>query len=91
MVVVTNKQLLGELLTILKNMDFFSLYPSRRELQSYIHEGVSDTDKIRRILRDEYVQREVFPNWQKNKDKLDDPVQAYKELRLNPNWPNAKE
>ena len=87
MVVITNKQILGELRVLLKEMDLFTLYPSKTELRRYIDEGVSDTDKIRLILRDEVVQREIFPNWYENKDKLSDPVQAYKDLRMYPEWP----
>jgi hypothetical protein len=86
---MTNKEVLASLLASLKGMDFFALYPSRRDLKNYIEQGVSDTDKIRRILRDEMVQREIFPNWQANRDKLDDPVEAYKNLRQNPNWPES--
>jgi hypothetical protein len=88
---VTNRQLLSELLKALENMDFFNLYPSKSDLRRYLAEGVSDTDKIRVILREELVQRELFPNWQRNKDKLDDPVAAYKDLRSNPRWPDTGE
>lgn len=87
----TNKELLTDLLAFLKGMDFFILYPSRHDLKNYIEQGVSDTDKIRRILRDEMVQREIFPNWIANRDKLDDPVEAYKNLRQNPKWPKTDE
>lgn len=91
MAVVTNKQLLKELLKALDDMDYFNIYPSHTELRRYIQEGVSDTDKIRKILSDEFVQREVFPNWQRNKSELTDPVLAYKDLRENPRWPYHEE
>jgi hypothetical protein len=78
---VTNKQLLKELLKALDDMDYFNIYPSRTELRRYIQEGVSD----------EFVQREVFPNWQHNKTELTDPVGAYKDLRENPRWPYHEE
>ena len=87
----TNKELLADLSAVLRGMDFFTLYPSKLDLKNYIEQGVSDTDKIRRILRDEIVQREIFPNWASNRDKLDNPVQAYKDLRRNPSWPATDE
>jgi hypothetical protein len=88
---MTNKEVLADLVSSLKAMDFFALYPSRRDLKNYIEQGVSDTDKIRRILRDDMVQREIFPNWAANRDRLDDPVQAYRDLRQNPDWPETDE
>ncbi len=88
---MTNNEVLGDLRAFLKSMDFFTLYPSRKDLKNYIDQGVSDGDKIRRILRDEMVQREIFPNWAQNRDKLDDPVSAYKDLKSNPNWPKTDE
>lgn len=91
MAVITNKQILTELRTLLRDMDFFTLYPSKNDLRNYLEEGVSDTDKIRAVLRDEIVQREIFPDWHANKDKLADPVQAYKDMKNNPNWPRTEE
>lgn len=88
---ITNKELLADLVALLNSMDFFTLYPSRSDLKNYINQGVTDGDKIRRILRDEMVQREIFPNWADNRDKLDDPVRAYRDLRQNPSWPETDE
>ena len=82
---------MADLLSTLNGMDFFTLYPSKRRLKTYLEQGVSDTDKIRKILRDEIVQREIFPNWQANRNKIGDPVEAYKNLRQNPNWPEGDE
>jgi hypothetical protein len=38
---------------------------------------MSDGDKIRAILRDEYVQRELFQDWQRLSDEAIDPVAHY--------------
>ena len=74
---VANKTILAELEAFLRDTEFFTLYPTRQPLQRYLRDAVSDTDKIRSILRDEYVQRELFPDWENIKDKPIDPIEHY--------------
>ena len=87
MAIVTNNIIYDELISILKDMDYFNLYPSDTEFYNYIHGGASHGDIIRKILSNQRVQQEIFPNWAENKDKLSDPVAEYKSLRVNPRWP----
>jgi len=77
---VTNKIILSHLLKALDDMDFFALYPSRRSLQTYLKNAVSDSDKIRAILKDDIVQREIFPDATLSGKEVDDPIKAYRTL-----------
>lgn len=74
---VTNNIILAELLKVLEDMDYFRIYPSRQKLKVYLGQASSDGDKIRTILRDEYVQRELFPDW----EIVTDPMQRYLQVR----------
>ncbi len=78
---VSNSVIIAELLQFLDETDFFTLYPTRAPLRQYLKDAVSDGDKIRAILRDEYVQRELFPDWEQVKDKPIDPVEHYRRVR----------
>jgi hypothetical protein len=74
---VSNKVILKELLKFLDDFEFFTIYPTRAPLQKYLKVAMSDGDKIRAILRDEYVQRELFQDWQRLSDEAIDPVAHY--------------
>ncbi len=76
-----NKTILAELEKFLADADFFAIYPTKMPLRRYIQDAVSDTDKIRSILRDEYVQRELFTDWQTVQDQQLDPVEHYRKNR----------
>jgi hypothetical protein len=78
---VANSIIIAELEKFLGDTDFFALYPTRASLQAYLRDAVSDGDKIRAILRDEYVQRELFPDWQSGGEPLLDPLQYYLQIR----------
>lgn len=78
---VPNSVVIAELESFLNETEFFVMYPTREPLRRYIRDAVSDGDKIRAILRDEYVQRELFPDWELVKDTPIDPVQHYLKVR----------
>lgn len=78
---MANSIILAELEKFLADTDFFALYPTRANLRSYLRDAVSDGDKIRAILRDEYVQRELFPDRAQREAAEYDPLQAYLRIR----------
>lgn len=78
---ISNRVILAELESFINETEFFTLYPTRDSLRRYLRDAVSDGDKIRAILRDEYVQRELFPDWEKVKDLPIDPVEHYIKVR----------
>lgn len=78
---MTNGIIIAELEKFLNDMDFFTIYPSRASLQSYLRNAVSDGDKIRAVLRDEYVQRELFSELSSSQLPVDDPLRYYLKMR----------
>lgn len=78
---VANSIILAELERFLQETDFFALYPTRAGLRTYLRDAVSNGDKIRAILRDEYVQRELFPGVAERQAAEQDPLQAYLRIR----------
>lgn len=78
---VANSVILAELEQFLADTDFFALYPTRASLRTYLRDAVSDGDKIRAILRDEYVQRELFPDWPSASGEMQDPLHYYLRIR----------
>lgn len=78
---VPNSVIIAELEKFLNETEFFTLYPTRNTLRNYLRDAVSDGDKIRAILRDEYVQRELFPDWNEVKDLPINPVEHYLKVR----------
>jgi hypothetical protein len=74
---VPNSVILKELMKFIDEAEFFTLYPTRAPLKRYLKVAVSDGDKIRAILRDEYIQRELFTDWQRLRDEHIDPLGHY--------------
>ncbi len=77
-----NQVILAELMQVLEDMDYFNIYPTRKSLRQYLKRSVSDSDKIRVILRDEYVQQYLYPDLPMVQDKINhDPVHYYLEFK----------
>jgi len=75
-----NSVIIKELLQTLRDMDYFNIYPSS-DMRSFLSRGISDTDKIRRILSDTDVQEYLFPNYRELRGTVFDPVDLYIEQR----------
>lgn len=77
-----NNELIQELTAFLEDTRFFDMYPSRQTLKSFLADSTSNSDKIRAILRDEFVQRELFPDYETWKETVVDPVDHYLAVRI---------
>ena len=75
-----NKQLLAELLQVLEDMSYFTIYPSSH-LREAIRDATSDSDRIRNILRDKDVQEYIFPDFKAKGGEILDPKRHYITLR----------
>ncbi len=74
--------LMKELEEHLREVDFFTVYASRRRLKRFLEISVSNPDKIRAILSDEYVQRDLFPDYKTWVNTTEDPVDHYLSVRI---------
>ncbi len=79
---VENSVLIAELMGFINQVDFFTIYPTRTRLQKFLRDSVSDGDKIRMILRDEFIQRELFPDYDSWSRGMQDPVEHYLAVRV---------
>lgn len=70
-----------ELVGLMKSIDYYNKYPSRRYLRDLIDREDSLEGKARAILRDSLIQREIFPNWLSTSHNIVDSLEYY--LKLN--------
>lgn len=82
MKIVDDNQLASELEAYLRGIDFFSLYPSKGELQKVLRSSATNIQKIRAILYDDTVQWELFPDYQQWKSTNEDAVEHYLTIRI---------
>lgn len=75
-----NVQLMRELLKVLDDMSYATVYPSSRLLET-IRRASTDTDRIRAILRDRDVQEYLFPDFKEKNGEFNDPRGHYIALR----------
>ena len=71
-----NIQLIRELLQVLDDMNYFTVYPTSR-LRETIQRASTDSDRIRAILRDRDVQEYLFPDFKEKRGEFPDPRQHY--------------
>ena len=79
---IDDNQLATELEAYLKEIDFFSLYPSKVELRQVLESSATNIQKIRAILYDDMVQWELFPDYQQWKSTNEDAVEHYLTIRI---------
>jgi hypothetical protein len=80
--IVDDNQLASELEAYLRGIDFFSLYPSKVELQKVLASSATNIQKIRAILYDDTVQWELFPDYEQWKTTNEDAVDHYISIRI---------
>lgn len=72
--------MLAELLKVLEDMSYFTLYPSS-SLRMMIGDATTDSDRIRIILRDRDVQEYLFPDFKEKGGEIISPREHYILLR----------
>lgn len=69
-----------KLLKLMEDIDYYNRYPTRRYLQEFIDRENTIEGKVRAILQDSLIQREVFPNWLMERNNIKDPLEYYLKL-----------
>ena len=69
-----------KLLKLIEDIDYYKKYPTRIYLQGLIDRELTIEGKVRTILNDGLIQREVFSNWVGLGHKVDDPLAYYLKL-----------
>lgn len=70
-----------KLVKLMEDIDYYNKYPSRKYLQNSIDHEDTIEGKVRAILQDSLIQREVFPDWISRSHSIDDTLEYY--LKLN--------
>lgn len=70
-----------DLLKLMDDIDYYNKYPTRRYLQEYIDRESTIEGKVRAILQDGLIQRELFPNWLTERHTITDPLDHYLKSR----------
>lgn len=68
---------------LMEDIGYYDKYPSRRYLQEFIDREDTIEGKVRAILKDSLIQREVFPDWISRSHTVDNVLEHY--LKLNEN------
>lgn len=48
---------------LMEDIDYYKKYPTRTYLQDFIERETTIEGKVRAMLQDSLIQREVFPDW----------------------------
>lgn len=75
------EEIYKELLQLMEDMDYYTKYPTRRYLKEAIESAKTTEDKVRVILRDSLIQKEIVPDWLHARHTMGDPLEYYKRLR----------
>jgi len=70
-----------KLVKLMEDIDYYNKYPTRRYLQNSIDREDTIEGKVRAILQDSLIQREVFPDWISRSHSVGDTLEYY--LKLN--------
>jgi hypothetical protein len=69
-----------KLAKLIEDIDYFKKYPSRMYLRNFIDREITIEGKVRTMLNDDLIQREIFPNWITERHNIDDPLRYYLDL-----------
>ncbi len=72
-----------KLIKLMEDIDYYNKYPSRKYLQEFIDREDTIEGKVRAILQDSLIQREIFPDWLSRSHSIDNTLEHY--LKLNEN------
>lgn len=70
-----------KLVQLMEDIDYYNKYPSRRYLREFIDREKTIEGKVRAMLQDSLIQREVFPDWISKSYSINDTLEYY--LKLN--------
>jgi hypothetical protein len=66
-----------KLAQLMEDIDYYNKYPSRSYLKEFIDRENTVEGKVRAMLQDSLIQREVFPNWISKSNTVSDVVEHY--------------
>ncbi|MGH9857774.1 MAG: hypothetical protein ACRD4B_08020 [Acidobacteriota bacterium] len=69
-----------KLVKLMEDIDYYNKYPSRRYLKESISRENTIEGKVRAILQDSLIQREVFPDWISRSHSVNDTLEYYMKL-----------
>jgi hypothetical protein len=70
-----------KLVKLMEDIDYYNKYPSRRYLQDFIDREDTIEGKVRAILQDSLIQREVFPDWMSRDHSVNNALEHYLKLQ----------
>jgi len=66
-----------DLTQLMEDIDYYNKHPSRRYLKESIEKAPTLEDKVRIILEDGFIQKEILPNWLTERYKIKDMLEYY--------------